>query len=294
MISNNIPTASEKWQSIEELTHLSRQIRATCVHMSFISGEGHLSSALSYVDILVALYFKWLNISPELIDDPNRDHFILSKGHGCTSWYATLAAKGFIPLAWLHRYAQEHSPLPNHPCRHALPIIDTSAGSLGQGLGIATGILCAHRIKGITSPRVVVLLGDGECNEGSVWESAMFAAAQRLDHLVAIVDYNNVQAVGNSDTLMGHTSLAEKFQAFGWNAREIDGNNITEIIDTLQQIPFAPGSPSVIVAKTKTGVSFMDGQVLWHYRKPSADEYQAALLELDAYPLHTLHLEHHT
>ncbi|KPK85870.1 MAG: hypothetical protein AMJ94_18565, partial [Deltaproteobacteria bacterium SM23_61] len=176
--------------------------------------EGHLSSALSCVDILVALYYCWLNVSPEEPRKPDRDRFILSKGHGCTALYSVLADLNFIAKECLSLYAQNDSPLPNHPCKYALPILELSSGSLGHGLGVATGMLYGLRLDAVRV-RAVVLMGDGECNEGSVWEAAMFAAAQRMDSLLAIVDYNGIQAVGRSDEIMGHTSLEEKFQAFG-------------------------------------------------------------------------------
>lgn len=249
--------------------------------------EGHLSSALSCVDVLVALYNYWLRVSPDNPKDPERDRFFFSKGHACTALYAVLADCGFIPMSWLSKYAQGNSPLPNHPCVYALPILEASSGSLGHGLGIATGAAYGMRLDGIKA-RAVVLMSDGECNEGSVWESCMFAAAQRLDSLVAIVDYNGIQAVGRSDDIMGHTVLDEKFRAFGWASRTIDGNNMTEIIDAFDDAPFETGRPSAIVARTTggAGVSFMEDQVLWHYRVPSTEDLQRALEELGQKPLH--------
>ena len=271
-----------------ELLHLeekARQIRATCVQMAHDSSQGHLSSSLTYVDVLVALYYSWLNVSP---DDPlnsDLDRFILSKGHGCSSLYAVFADLGLIPKKWLFDYAHEASPLPNHPCVYALPLLENSSGSLGHGLGIATGILYGLRLKGSRS-RAVVLLGDGECNEGSVWEAAMFASAQSLDHLLVIVDYNGIQAVGCTDEIMGYTSLEKKFCAFGWKARTINGNNMAEICQTITDFPFEKGKPSAVIANTRAGVSFMEGDVLWHYRVPSDDDLLRALKELDEYPIH--------
>jgi transketolase len=159
-----------------------------------------------------------------------------------------------------------------------------SAGSLGQGLGVATGIAYGLRLRGSTA-RVAVLLGDGECNEGSVWEAAMFAAAQHLGNVLAVVDYNGIQAVGRSDEIMGHTALEEKFRSFGWNAWNVDGTRMADLLAVLAQVPVANGQPSVIVARTRMGVSFMENDVVWHYRKPSEEEVRRALAELQARPL---------
>ena len=262
-----------------------RQIRATCVQMAHDGREGHLSSSLSCVEVLVALYYSWLRISPDRLQDKSRDRFILSKGHGCTSLYAVLAGRGYFPKRWLYDYGKQVSPLPNHPCKHALPQLECSSGSLGQGLGIATGMLVALRLEQIDA-RAVVLMGDGECNEGSVWESAMFAAANKLGNLVAIVDYNGVQAVGRSDDLMGHTSLEEKFRSFGWSARTVNGNSLPEVLGALAEHPSPDGKPFALIAKTGAGIGFMDDDVLWHYRVPSDDDLRAALNILDASPIH--------
>lgn len=263
----------------------ARELRATCIQMAHDGKEGHLSSALSCVDILVALYYCWLNVSPEEPRKPDRDRFILSKGHGCTALYSVLADLNFIAKECLSLYAQNDSPLPNHPCKYALPILELSSGSLGHGLGVATGMLYGLRLDAVRV-RAVVLMGDGECNEGSVWEAAMFAAAQRMDSLLAIVDYNGIQAVGRSDEIMGHTSLEEKFQAFGWASRTINGNNLSEILKALDEVPFQEGRPSAIIAKTRAGVSFMEDQVLWHYRVPSDEDRKRALQELGTTPIH--------
>ncbi len=271
--------------TIEELKKKAREIRATCVQMACDGKEGHLSSSLGYVDVLVALYCGWLKIFPKEPGNPDRDRFILSKGHGCASLYAMLADRGYFPPSMLAEYNREGSCLPNHPCLHALPALEMSAGSLGHGLGVATGVLYGLRLRG-SAARAVVLLGDGECNEGSVWESATFAAAHHLDRLLAVVDYNGIQAVGKSDEIMGHTSLEEKFRSFGWGAVTIDGSDMKSVVAALGRFPFEKGKPSVIIAKTKIGVSFMEGDVLWHYRKPSEEERLKALAELGARPIY--------
>ena len=270
--------------SVESLETTARRMRATCIQMAHDGQEGHLSSALSYVDVLTALYHGWLRFDLSDPRSPERDRFILSKGHGCTALYAVLADLGFIPKSVLREYGRENSPLPNHPCVYALPLLELSSGSLGHGLGVATGMLYGLRLRR-SKARVAVLMGDGECNEGSVWEAAMFAAAHKLDALLAIVDYNGIQAVGRSDDIMGHTSLERKFKSFGWEALTIDGTDMAEIVHALGEFPLAEGRPSAIIARTKMGVSFMENDVLWHYRKPSTEELSRALEELDAQPL---------
>lgn len=271
----------------DELRRRARRLRATCIRMAHDGREGHLKSTLSCIDLLAVLYSGWLRVSPATTRDPNRDRFLLSKGHAVTALYAVLADRGFIDPAILGSYAKPGSPLPNHACRHALAQLEISSGSLGHGLGMGAGMLYGMRMDKHDG-RVVVLMSDGECNEGSVWESAMFAAAHRMDRLVAIVDNNNMQAVGRTDELTGHTSFEEKFRAFGWAARTIDGNDVEQIAKALAAVPFESGRPTAIIARTVAGagVSFMEDQLLWHYRVPSADDLERALAELGEAPLH--------
>lgn len=274
-------------QDIAFLEKKARQIRATCVQIAYDGKVGHLGSALSCVEGLIALYYHWLKVSPDKCNDPERDRFILSKGHACTSLYAVLADRGYIPKEWLADYAKTGEPLSDHPCKHALDVLECSTGSLGHGLGIATGELYGLRLD--NSPaRVAVLLSDGECNEGSVWEAAMFAASKKLENLVALVDYNGIQAVGRSDDIMGHTSLEDKFRAFGWGAVTVQGNDIKAVISALDRFPLEKGRPSAVILKTKkgAGVSFMEDEVLWHYRVPSVDDLSNALKELGQKAIH--------
>ncbi len=265
----------------------ARQIRATCVQMAYDGGQGHLSSALSCVDILVVLYNYWLRVTPGDPKSIERDRFVFSKGHACVALYAVLADCGFVPKESLGQYAQTDSPFPNHPCVHSLPVLEASSGSLGHGLGIATGVQYGLAMDKINA-RSAVLMSDGECNEGSVWEAAMFAAAQKMENLLAIVDYNGSQAVGRSDAIMGNTSLEQKFKSFGWASKTINGNNISEIIDALDQFSFEQDKPSAIIAKTTSGagVSFIENDQVWFYRKPHLDEVQKAIKELGEYPIH--------
>lgn len=272
----------DRGRLIGVLEDKARVVRATCIQMAHNGREGHLSSVMSCADLLVVLYNAWLRVSPERADDPDRDRFVLSKGHAATGLYAVLAERGFIPADLLATYAKPDGPLPSHPCKHALPILELSSGSLGHGLGMATGMAYGFRLDGHENRRLVVLLSDGECNEGSVWESAMFAAANRLDRILAIVDNNNQQAVGRTDELTGFTSYADKFRAFGWAVREVNGHDMGQVLDTLQAFPFEAGKPSAIIARTVAGrgVSFMENQPYWHYRCPSSEDIRNALGEL--------------
>jgi transketolase len=272
---------------LNELAVMARRIRATCVRMAFDGKEGHLTSALSCVDILVSLYNEWLRVDPTDIDDPHRDRLLFSKGHAASALYSVLAERGFIDVQMLAQYAKPGRPLPNHPCKLMLPSLEISSGSLGHGLGIGTGIAYSLKYHGRDS-RVAVIMSDGECNEGSVWEAAAFGCSQKLDNLLAIVDNNNMQAVGRTNLLLGETSFEEKFKAFGWSARTVNGHDIGEIVATLKQFPFVKNKPSAIICKTTGGhgVSFMADQTLWHYRVPSAEDLSRALDELAEDPLY--------
>ncbi len=266
---------------IEELLARARSVRAETVRMAHQGRTAHVACALSCVDILVALYFRSLRISPPRPTGPGDDRFILSKGHGCMSLYATLAERGFFPRSLLETYARDGSALAEHPPPTGVPGVEVATGSLGHGLSIGAGAALA-RAMDRRPGRVFVLLSDGECNEGSVWEGAMFAAGQRLDNLVAIVDYNKLQAMGRSNEITALAPLAEKWHAFGWSTREVDGHDIGALIEAFEGVPFARGRPSVVVAHTVKGkgVSFMEDNLEWHYRPPSAEDLRRALGEL--------------
>jgi transketolase len=242
---------------------------------------------LSCTDILVALYGGWLRFNPAMPDDPNRDRLLFSKGHAASALYATLAAHGYFSTEVLADYAKSGKALPNHPCKLMLSCLEISSGSLGHGLGIGTGLAYSHKIRQ-NKARTVVVMSDGECNEGSVWEATAFACAQKLDNLVAVIDNNNMQAVGRTSNLLGETSFEEKFKSFGWAAKTINGHNMTQLLTTLDTLPFEAGRPSVIVCKTTGGhgVSFMEDQTFWHYRTPSGDDLKLALDELGVSPLY--------
>jgi transketolase len=263
-----------------DVAAIARRIRARIVRMSHETGAPHLGSALSCVDLLVAAYFSWLNISPENANHESRDRLILSKGHAAAALYATLAEAGFFPAEWLDDYARDGGRLPEQMSPGCAPGVEAATGSLGHGLSLGVGMALAGRIRG-QDYRVAVILSDGECQEGSVWEAAMFAAAQRVDNLTAIVDYNRWQATGRSNEVMALAPLAGKWAAFGWNAVEIDGHDPAAIAAAMRAEP-RDGRPRAIVAHTVKGkgVSFMEDDNNWHYRIPTAAETDAACREL--------------
>lgn len=268
------------------LIDLSNQLRSRIIETSSLSGTPHLGSCLSCVDLLVALYFHELKIDPNNPHDPLRDRFILSKGHGVPALFQVLAMRGFYPESWLKDYGKdggifaEHPPTPDH-----LAGIEAATGSLGHGLPIGLGIALAGRIQGRTY-NVYTVLGDGECNEGTVWEAAMLAAAQKVSNLCVLVDFNKWQATGRSEEVMALNSLSGKWQAFGWNALETDGHDYEQILAALDAFKLEDTRPTAIIAHTikGKGVSFMQDDNNWHYRIPTAEEVKMAKYELGVSP----------
>ncbi|HUJ26579.1 MAG TPA: transketolase [Myxococcales bacterium] len=273
MISG-VPTLAHQAGSLPDLRSRARSVRRATVRMAHSGKTAHVASALSCADILVALYFHVMTL--------DEDRFILAKGHGCMSWYATLAQRGYFDEALLQTYAQNGSALAEHPSPGCIPGVDVGTGSLGHGLSIGAGMALARKVDARPG-RVFVLLSDGECNEGSVWEAALFATARRLDNLVAIVDYNKLQAMGRSDEVAALAPLGRKWQSFGWGVREVDGHDMASLVGALEAVPFGRGRPNVVVAHTVKGkgVSFMEDDLEWHYRPPSADDLRRALAELE-------------
>jgi len=266
---------------LEAMKAAARAIRGRVVEMSRAGKAPHLGSALSCVDILVAAYWGVLRVDPGRPADPARDRFILSKGHAAMALYAALAERGFFAASLLEEFNRPGGRLGEHPSLGCAPGVEASTGSLGHGLPLALGVALAQRIQGASS-RVFVLLSDGECQEGTVWEAALFAAAQRLDRLAVIIDYNQWQATGRTDEIMAMKPWAEKWRAFGWTAVEVDGHDLTALVDALGRVPDGSGRPLAVIAHTVKGkgVSFMEDDNNWHYRIPSADEVRAALQEL--------------
>jgi transketolase len=278
---NPVPATSPAPAGGENLDLIARQLRFKLIEMSHAAGTPHLGSALSCVDILVAAYWRILKIDPANPRDPLRDRFILSKGHAASALYATLAARNFFPAAWLDTFAQQHSPLAEQPAPGCAPGVELATGSLGHGLPVGLGIALAARIQK-QNFRVIVVMSDGECNEGSVWEAALFAPRHNLDNVAIIIDYNKWQATGRSNEVMALQSLREKFAAFGWSASEVNGHDIPALVAAMSKIPDGSGKPVAIVAHTTKGrgVSFMEDDNNWHYRVPTAEEVAAARVEL--------------
>lgn len=267
--------------NVEQLAAVSRDLRYQVVQLSHRAGTPHLGSALSVIDILVALYWRVARIDPRQPDDPTRDRVILSKGHAATALYTALSARGFFPEAWLDTFAQAASRLAEQPSPGCAPGVELATGSLGHGLPVGTGLTLGARILQ-RDYRVFVVMSDGECNEGTVWEAAMFAAARRLGHLTVVVDYNKWQATGRSNEVMELESLAAKWTAFGWDTVEVDGHDMAAVIDALEVKRTAEARPRAIIAHTikGKGVSFMEDDNNWHYRIPKAEEVAAAAAEL--------------
>ncbi|GIW41602.1 MAG: transketolase, N-terminal subunit [Candidatus Binatia bacterium] len=270
---------------LERLEEHARAVRLHTLRMAHEGRTPHVGSALSSVEILVSLYFAVLDVDPDEPDAPGRDVFVLSKGHGCMSYYATLAERGFFPVEWLSTYAKNGGRLPEHPTPKGIPGVRVATGSLGHGLAVGIGMLLARRLDG-RKGRVFVLMSDGECNEGSVWEAAMFAARERLDRLVAIVDYNKLQATGRCEDILPLEPLADKWRAFGWAVREVDGHDLGGLVTTFRNLPFETPRPNLVLAHTVKGkgVSFMENDPEWHYRPPDSAELERAMAEVRATP----------
>jgi transketolase len=261
---------------------LAKRIRQHVLQMTHRARSAHVGTSLSMADLLAVLYGGVLWVDPTRPEWPQRDRFILSKGHGCAGLYAVLAERGFFPVSLLNTFYQDGSLLAGHVTHIGVPGVEVSTGSLGHGLSIGCGMALAGKRDG-QRYRVFVMLSDGECDEGSTWEAALFAPHHALDNLVAIVDYNKIQSLGTVKEVLDLDPFAAKWEAFGWAVREIDGHVLPQIGDVFTRIPFEPGRPSCIVAHTVKGkgVSFMEDSLLWHYRPPDDGELRQALTELD-------------
>lgn len=261
----------------------ARTVRAHALRMVHAVNASHIGSSLSMTDLLAVLYGGGvLRVNPAEPEWPERDRFILSKGHAAASAYATLAEAGFFPTDWLATYCLDGSKLPGHLTR-GVPGVEFSTGSLGHGLPVGAGMALAARRDG--SPwRTFVMLSDGELDEGSNWEAILFAAHHGLDNLVAIVDYNKIQSFGTVAEVMRLDPLAEKWRAFGWACREIDGHDHDAIAAALGSVPHEAGKPTAIVAHTTKGkgVGFMENKLAWHYKSPNDEQLAQALAEVEA------------
>jgi transketolase len=263
------------------LTELANRIRHHIVELATNSPGAHVGGSMSATEILTVLFFdNVLRVDPDNPQWTERDHLIYSKGHASAALYAVLAERGFFPVSELASYKQPGSRLAGHPSRD-IPGVEWATGSLGHGLPVGVGIALATRHDKLTS-RTFVVLGDGECQEGSVWEAAMSAAHFRLDNLVVIVDRNGFQEDGPTEEIMALEPFADKWRSFGWNVVEVDGHDVTQLSEALHRVPFESGRPSCVIARTEKGhgLSFTSNTHTWHYGKFSAQQYQQALAEL--------------
>lgn len=269
--------------SKNELAKIACKVRMGIVEGTFNAKSGHPGGSLSIADVISYLYFNEMNIDPQNPTMENRDRFVLSKGHAAPALYAVMAHRGYFPVEELKTLRKIDSRLQGHPSMHYLPGVDISSGSLGQGISAACGMALGAKLKG-DAFRVYTILGDGEIEEGQVWEAAMYASAKKLDNLVAVVDNNNLQIDGTVEEVNSPYPIPEKFAAFGWNVIEIDGHSFEEIEKAFSSARECKGKPTAIVMKTVKGkgVSFMENQVNWHGSAPNAEQYEAAMNELNA------------
>lgn len=265
-----------------ELKKLAVNVRKGVIEGTFNAKSGHPGGSLSIADIVTYLYFAKMNVDPANPDDENRDRFVLSKGHTAPALYAALAYKGFFPVELIKTLRKPDSILQGHPSMRYTPGVDMSTGSLGQGISVACGMALAGKLKG-KDYKVYTILGDGEIEEGQVWEAAMFAGNRQLDNLVAVVDYNNLQIDGSLDEVNSPYPIKEKFEAFNWNVIEINGHCFCEIEDAFNKADECKGKPTCIISKSVKGkgVSFMENKCDWHGSAPNAEQYEIAMAELD-------------
>ena len=275
------PPINKSNLSVTELKEVARNLRRHVIRMIATAGSGHPGGSLSAADIITALYFRVLRYDPHNAQWPDRDRFILSKGHAAPILYAALAEGGYFPVEELLTLRKLDSRLQGHTDRNLTPGVEMSAGALGQGLSFSVGVALAARLDR-RDYRVYVLLSDGECDEGQTWEAALSAAHFKLDNLVAIVDCNRLQLSGWTRDIMNLEPFAQKWQAFGWHTIEIDGHDLDEILAALQECQNMKAKPTVVIAHTTKGkgVSFMENNVSFHGKAPTPEEAEKALKEL--------------
>jgi transketolase len=286
VISDNLGTSPEdtgnaRMLSIRNLERMARRLRGYVIKMVTEAGSGHPGGSLSAADLVTALFFHQMRYRPDEPAWPDRDRFVLSKGHAAPVLYAAMAEAGYFPTSLLTTLRKLGSPLQGHPSHRDLPAVEASTGSLGQGLSIGNGMALAARLDK-RGYRVYVLVGDGESEEGQVWEAAMSAAHYRLDNLTLIVDHNGFQLDGTLRDIMNPTPLASKWQAFGWKVAEINGHDMSQILAALSEASATKGQPTAIIAHTVKckGVSFMENDNEFHGKAPTREQAERALVEL--------------
>jgi transketolase len=263
---------------LSTLASRARAIRIRALRMVTASRSSHIGTAYSCVDLLTALYFGGiLRIDPQRPDWQERDYFLLSKGHGCAALYATLVERGFADEKILEGFCKDGGTLWGHSTWKTMPGIECSTGSLGHGLPIALGLAIAR-----PKQRAFVIVGDGECDEGSIWEAALYAGHRGQENLVAIIDYNKIMSLGSTKEVLDLEPLADKWRAMRWGVREVDGHDLGAILGALSSLPFEKGKPSMLIAHTikGKGVSFMENALAWHYKSPDEAQFKQALEEL--------------
>jgi transketolase len=266
---------------IKKCKEASKMIKKLVFDVVYKTQSHHIGSILSCLDVLTVLYFSALNIDPNDPDKKERDIFILSKGHAALAQYAVLSIRGFFPKEILDNFGKDDTKIGTHPDKDCLLGIEISTGSLGHGLSISAGAALAAKKDDLPN-KIFVLLSDGECNEGAVWEATMFAAHNKLDNLVAIIDKNNLQAFGTTAEVLNTNSLAEKFKSFGWLVKEVDGHNIADIVKALDQLPTGKGKPVVVIANTikGKGIASLENKLESHYSSLNKEQYQKAIEQL--------------
>lgn len=265
-----------------ELSIISNNVRKNALTAVYSAASGHPGGSLSVADILTLLYFEVMNINPENPKDPDRDRLVLSKGHTAPALYSVLAQRGYFPVDDLKTFRSIGSYLQGHPDMKGVPGVDMSTGSLGQGISAAGGMALAAKLDN-KDYRVYSILGDGEIEEGQVWEQAMFASHYKLDNLTIFVDFNGLQIDGNVCDVLNPTPIDKKFEAFGWNVICCDGHNFSELYDAIEKAKNTKGKPTAVIMKTVKGknVSFMENEAGWHGQAPNQEQYEKAILELD-------------
>lgn len=265
------------------LRKIASQIRKEIILMSFRAQSAHAGGALSCVEILVSLYFKIMNINPQKPEDEKRDRLIFSKAHDAKALYAVLSKKGFFDKKILEGYEKDDGRLPGHAVRFCVPGVEISAGSLGHGLSIASGIALVGKMDN-KKFRVFTILSDGECDEGATWEAILFAGHHKLDNLIAIVDYNKLQGFGFTKDVLDLEPFSEKWESFGWSAKEVNGHDFDAIIKSLSKLPFVKGRPSVLIAHTIKGLGGVPAHVnkiSSQYKPPTKEEAEEVIRNLE-------------
>lgn len=275
---------------MEQVKALSCDLRKDVVDMIVEGKGGHIGGDMSVMDILAELYFEQMNISPEHMDDPNRDLFVMSKGHSVEALYAVLARKGFFPIEQVMReFSKFGSPFIGHP-NNKLPGIEMNSGSLGHGLPVCVGMALAGKMDG-RDYRVYTVMGDGELAEGSIWEGAMAGSHYKLDNLCAVIDRNRLQISGNTEDVMAHDSQKERWSAFGWHVISVNGHDYDQLRAAFEGAKATKGKPTVIIANTIKGCgsSIMENKANWHHKVPSREEYDTIMKDLEARKEAALH-----